>query len=59
MPLLLERGLQAQVLIPIAISICGRLLTSTLLILIVLPAPTVILHDLGWTVKPENYLVSS
>ena len=49
MPLLLERSLQAQVLIPIAISICFGLLASTLLILLVLPALYVILHDFGWT----------
>lgn len=49
MPLLLERSLQAQVLIPIAISICFGLLASTVLILLVLPALYVILHDFGWT----------
>ncbi|MEM9588007.1 MAG: efflux RND transporter permease subunit [Planctomycetota bacterium] len=46
MPLLLERSLQAQVLIPIAISICFGLLASTVLILLVLPALYVILSDL-------------
>ncbi len=49
MPLLLERSLQAQVLIPIAISICFGLLASTLLILFVLPPLYVLLSDLGLT----------
>ncbi|MEO1616332.1 MAG: efflux RND transporter permease subunit [Planctomycetota bacterium] len=51
MPLLLEKSLQAQVLIPIAISICFGLLASTLLVLFVLPALYVILNDWGLTVK--------
>ena len=54
MPLLLERSLQAQVLIPIAISICFGLLASTVLILLVLPALYVILHDLGWTASTSH-----
>ena len=54
MPLLLERSLQAQVLIPIAISICFGLLASTLLILLVLPALYVILHDFGWTASMSD-----
>jgi multidrug efflux pump subunit AcrB len=49
MPLLLERSLQAQVLIPIAISICFGLLASTLLVLLVLPPLYVILDDFGLT----------
>ena len=49
MPLLLEKSLQAQVLIPIAVSICFGLLASTLLILFVLPALYVILNDFGLT----------
>lgn len=49
MPLLLERSLQAQVLIPIAISICFGLMASTLLVLLVLPALYVILNDFGLT----------
>ena len=49
MPLLLERSLQAQVLIPIAISICFGLLASTALILLVLPSLYMILNDFGLT----------
>lgn len=49
MPLLLERSLQAQVLIPIAISICFGLLASTVLVLLVLPALYVVLSDFGLT----------
>ena len=51
MPLLLERSLQAQVLIPIAISICFGLLASTALVLLVLPSLYMILNDLGLTSK--------
>lgn len=54
MPLLLEKSLQAQVLIPIAVSICFGLLASTLLILLVLPALYVILNDFGLTRQSAN-----
>jgi multidrug efflux pump subunit AcrB len=47
LPLLLERSLQAQVLIPIAISICFGLLASTILVLIVIPSLYVLLADFG------------
>ena len=46
-PLLFEKSLQAQILVPIAISICFGLLASTLLILLVLPPLYVILSDVG------------
>lgn len=46
-PLLFEKSLQAQILIPIAISICFGLMASTLLILLVLPPLYVILSDFG------------
>ncbi len=49
LPLLVERSLQAQVLIPIAISICFGLLASTVLVLLVLPTLYVVLNDLGLT----------
>lgn len=49
LPLLLERSLQAQVLIPIAISICFGLLASTVLVLLVIPSLYVVLSDFGWT----------
>ena len=48
-PLMLERSLQAQILIPIAISICFGLLASTVLVLLVIPALYVLLHDFGLT----------
>lgn len=50
-PLLFEKSLQAQILIPIAISICFGLLASTLLILLVLPPLYVILSDFGVAAK--------
>ena len=49
LPLLAERSLQAQVLIPLAISIAFGLLASTLLVLLVVPAMYAIFSDLGWT----------
>ena len=51
MPLLLEKSMQAQVLIPIAISICFGLMASTILILLVLPPFYVILSDFGLTAR--------
>jgi multidrug efflux pump subunit AcrB len=53
-PLLLEKSVQAQVLIPIAISICFGLLASTFLVLLVLPALYVILSDFGLTSTPSQ-----
>ena len=49
LPLLAERSLQAQILIPLAISIVFGILASTVLVLIVIPALYVILGDLGLT----------
>lgn len=46
-PLLLEKSLQAQILIPLATSIVFGLLATTLLVLLVVPAMFSILHDLG------------
>ena len=51
LPLLLERSLQAQILIPIAISIVFGLLASTLLVLLVLPCLYMVLDDLGLTAR--------
>ncbi len=48
-PLMLERSLQAQVLIPLAISIVFGLLASTVLVLLVVPALYTILADFGLT----------
>lgn len=47
-PLLFERSLQAQLLIPLAISVVFGLLASTVLVLAVLPALYTILGDMGW-----------
>jgi multidrug efflux pump subunit AcrB len=49
LPLLAEQSLQAQVLIPIAISICFGLMTSTVLVLLVIPPLYVLLSDFGLT----------
>lgn len=48
-PLLLERSLQAQVLIPLACSLVFGMLTSTFLVLSVVPALYTVLDDLGLT----------
>ncbi len=48
-PLMFERSLQAQVLIPLAISIVFGLLASTILVLLVIPCLYVVLHDFGLT----------
>ena len=47
LPLTLERSTQAQVLIPVAISIVFGLLTSTILVLIVVPCAYMVLCDFG------------
>lgn len=52
-PLTLETSLQAQVLIPLAISIVFGLLASTFLVLLVIPCLYVILHDFGWVERLE------
>ena len=54
-PLMLERSLQAQVLIPLAISIVFGLCASTVLVLLVVPSLYAILDDMGLTsVKSET-----
>jgi HAE1 family hydrophobic/amphiphilic exporter-1 len=47
-PLLLETSLQAQVLIPLVTSIVFGMLTSTMLVLLVLPAAYGIMEDTGF-----------
>jgi multidrug efflux pump subunit AcrB len=49
LPLLFERSMQAQFLVPLAASVVFGLLASTVLVLIVLPALYGVLEDLGWT----------
>jgi len=48
-PLLLEKSMQAQILIPLATSIIFGLLTTTLLVLLAVPALFSILSDLRST----------
>jgi multidrug efflux pump subunit AcrB len=48
-PMLLERSLQAQILIPLVTSLAFGLLSATVLVLIVVPALYAILHDFGLT----------
>ena len=52
-PLLFERSLQAQVLIPLAISIVFGMLASTVLVLLVIPSLYTILDDFGFTSDPK------
>jgi hydrophobic/amphiphilic exporter-1 (mainly G- bacteria), HAE1 family len=47
LPLLIERSLQAQVLIPLATSIAFGLMASTVLVLLVIPCLYAILDDMG------------
>ncbi|MCX4244239.1 efflux RND transporter permease subunit [Paraliomyxa miuraensis] len=51
LPLLAERSLQAQVLIPMAISIVFGILASTVLVLVVVPSLYAILADFGLTAR--------
>lgn len=53
-PLLTERSLQAQILIPLAVSIVFGLLASTVLVLLVVPCLYTILGDLGLVTKLEE-----
>ncbi|MEO0361012.1 MAG: efflux RND transporter permease subunit, partial [Pseudomonadota bacterium] len=49
LPLLAETSLQAQVLIPLVASIAGGLISTTLLILLVVPAFYAALHEMRLT----------
>ncbi|MGK0273120.1 MAG: HAE1 family hydrophobic/amphiphilic exporter-1 [Cocleimonas sp.] len=53
-PLLLETSLQAQVLIPLVTSIVFGMLTSTFLVLFVLPAAYGIMEDIGFIELTEE-----
>ena len=48
LPLLSETSLQAQVLIPIVTSVVFGMISSTVLLLLVLPSAYAILEDFGW-----------
>lgn len=54
LPLLAERSLQAQILIPLAISIAFGMLASTVLVLVVIPCVYVILADFGLLAKQDG-----
>ena len=54
LPLTLERSTQAQVLIPVAISIVFGLLTSTILVLVVIPCAYMILCDFNLIRSEED-----
>lgn len=54
LPLLSERSLQAQVLIPLAISITFGLMASTVLVLFVIPCLYAILSDLDWVTRTDS-----
>jgi multidrug efflux pump subunit AcrB len=47
LPLIAEQSLQAQVLVPLAVSIAFGLMASTVLVLLVIPCLYVVLADLG------------
>jgi multidrug efflux pump subunit AcrB len=49
LPLLFEKSLQAQVLVPLVTSLAFGLMASTVLVLIVVPTCYAILNDLGLT----------
>ncbi|WP_182870343.1 efflux RND transporter permease subunit [Rhodopirellula sp. JC639] len=57
-PLLFETSRQAQVLIPLAVSVCFGLLSSTVLVLVAIPAAYVVLADFGF-VKNRNTISNS
>ena len=54
LPLLSERSLQAQVLIPLAVSVAFGLMASTVLVLFVIPCLYAIFTDFGWTTNPSR-----
>jgi len=53
-PLLLETSMQAQVLIPIVVSIAFGISMSTVLVLLFLPALYAIFEDFGFTAKDDE-----
>ena len=53
LPLMFERSLQAQILIPLATSIVFGLLASTVLVLLVIPCLYVIISEHGLASKVE------
>ena len=58
LPLLAETSLQAQVLIPLVASVVFGMMSSTVLLLLVLPAAYAIMEDLGIREIEEGELIS-
>lgn len=58
LPLLSETSLQAQVLVPLVTSVVFGMLTSTFLLLLVLPAAYAIMEDLGWREVEEDTAIT-
>lgn len=54
LPLLSETSLQAQVLVPLVASVVFGMITSTLLLLLVLPSAYAIMEDFGFTEIDES-----
>ena len=54
LPLLTERSLQAQILIPLATSVAFELMSSTVLVLLVIPSLYAILDDIGLTAASDR-----
>jgi multidrug efflux pump subunit AcrB len=55
LPMLLERSLQAQILVPLVTSLAFGLFSATVLVLIVVPALYGILHDFGVTTVARGH----
>jgi multidrug efflux pump subunit AcrB len=53
MPMIFETSLQAQFLVPMAVSIAFGLLFATVVVLVLVPSLYSILAKLGWTQKIE------
>ncbi len=58
LPLLAEKSMQAQILIPLATSIVFGIMASTLLVLLIVPALYTIFSDFGLTEKGRHGTVS-
>lgn len=54
LPLLFERSLQAQVLVPLVASLAFGLMASTVLVLVLIPAAYALLDDLGLTTSERD-----
>jgi multidrug efflux pump subunit AcrB len=57
LPLLFERSLQAQILIPLVTSVVFGLLSATILVIFVIPALYAILGDMHLVAKVEEKVV--